>query len=298
MTTSTARNYPWYYRPFDWLLTGLAHLPLSVLYGLAGGLYLLMNYVVGYRKRVVLDNLRNSFPEKTAAEIQHISKEFYWHFAQVMVEILKLAAMSEAELRRRVTIRNPELLSGPFAQGRTVLALGSHAGNWEWILPSGALEFPDRAYGVYKPLSNPFFEEFLYRLRTRSGAHLIPMRDTLRDLIRRRTEGRAMSMLTDQAAGPEDRPYWTSFLNQDTSFYSSADRLASQFNCPVVYVNIKRVQQGYYELVILPLHDGNSPLDKDAYVVTEAFARHLERDIQAQPASYLWTHRRWKHKRV
>ncbi|PJJ59111.1 lysophospholipid acyltransferase family protein [Hymenobacter chitinivorans] len=297
MTERSTRTYHWGYLPLQWLLMGLAHLPLSVLHVLAGGLYGLMHYVIGYRKRVVLENLRNSFPEKPEAEIQRIRKGFYRHFSQVMVEILKLAAMSDEELRRRVVIRNPELLSGPFAQGRTVLALGSHAGNWEWILPAGALEFPGRAYGVYKPLSNPFFEDFLFRLRTRSGAHLIPMRDTLRDLIKRRTEGRAMSMLTDQAAGPEDRPYWTQFLNQETSFYSSADRLASQFNCPVVYVNIKRVKRGYYELVILPLHDGTTPLDKDGYVVTEAFARHLERDIQAAPASYLWTHRRWKHKR-
>ncbi|MCB2377640.1 lysophospholipid acyltransferase family protein [Hymenobacter sp. BT635] len=295
---ATPRKYAWFYLPLEWLLLSIARLPFPVLYGFAYGLYGLMAYVVRYRRRVVLENLRNSFPEKSEKDIQRIQKEFYWHFAQVMVEILKLGVISDAELRRRVRIHNPELLSSPFAQGRTVLALGSHAGNWEWILPSGALEFPNRAYGVYKPLSNPFFEHFLYKLRTRSGAHLIPMRDTLRDLIKRRTEGRAMSMLTDQAAGPEDRPYWTQFLNQDTSFYSSADRLASQFSCPVVYVNIKRTGRGFYDLVILPLHDGNTPLDKEAYVVTEAFARHLERDIQAAPANYLWTHRRWKHKRV
>ncbi|TGE26151.1 lauroyl acyltransferase [Hymenobacter aquaticus] len=278
-------------------MLGIAHLPFPVLYGLAYGLYGLMAYVLRYRQRVVLENLRNSFPEKSEPQIRQISKDFYWHFAQVMVEMLKLAALPAAELRRRVRIHNPELISGAFAEGRTVLALGSHAGNWEWILPTGALEFPGRTYGVYKPLSNPFFEDFLLRLRTRTGAQLIPMRDTLRDLVKRRKEGRVLSMLTDQAAGPEDRPYWTQFLHQDTSFYSSADRLASQFNCPVVYVNITRRARGYYDLTIRPLHDGSTPLDKDAYVVTEAFARHLERDIQAAPASYLWTHRRWKHKR-
>ncbi|TGE16625.1 lauroyl acyltransferase [Hymenobacter elongatus] len=278
-------------------MLGLAQLPFAILYAVADGFYVLLNYVIRYREKVVLENLRNSFPEKSALEIQQIRKDFYRHFSQVLVETLKLAAMTDAELRRRVVIRNPELLSGPFAEGRTVLALGSHAGNWEWILPSGALEFPGRAYGVYKPLSNSFFEDFLYRLRTRSGAKLIPMRDTLRDLIRRRGEGRAMSMLTDQAAGPEDRPYWTTFLNQETSFYTSADRLAAQFNCPVVYVNIQRVKRGYYDLIIEPLHDGTTPLDKEAFVLTEAFARHLEKSVQAAPAAYLWTHRRWKHKR-
>jgi KDO2-lipid IV(A) lauroyltransferase len=271
---------------------------LSVLYVVAEGLYGLLAYVVRYREKVVLENLRNAFPDKSEAEIQRLKRAFYRHFSQVMVEILKLAAMSPAELRRRVQFRNAELLDRWLAEGRTVLALGSHTGNWEWILTSGALRLSGGAVdGVYKPLSNPFFEFFMHRLRTRTGAHLVPMRDTLRHLVRHRGEPRILSMLSDQAAGPEDKPYWTRFLHQETSFYTGADRLAAQFNCSVAYVNIRRLRRGYYELAITELTDGQVPINKNATVLTEAFARHLERDIQASPAEYLWTHRRWKHKR-
>lgn len=291
------KPYPWYYQPLNWLLLGLAHLPLPVLYGVAEGFYFLLARVFRYRQRVVLENLRNSFPGKSEAEIQRIKRQFYRHFSQLLVETLKLAVMPAAELKRRVEFRNPEVLERHFAAGRTVLGLSSHAGNWEWVLTSGAVWLSAHADGVYKPLSNPFFESFLYRLRTRTGAGLIPMRDTLRDMVQRKGEVRVVSMLSDQAAGPEDRPYWTTFLNQDSGFYTSAERLAPRFKCPVVYVSIRRQQRGQYEIVLTELYDGDAPIAPNTFPITEAFARQLERDIYDFPADYLWTHRRWKHKR-
>lgn len=293
-----ARPFPWYYLPVQWLLLALAHLPLWWLHRLADGLYLLMRFVLNYRQRVVLENLRNSFPEKPEAEIRQLQRGFYRHFADVIVEILKLAAISPAEMRRRVQIRNLELFERHFAAGRTVLALGSHIGNWEWILPAGAVYFPGKADGVYKPLHNPFFEQFMLQLRTHTGARLIPMRDTLRDMLRLRGQPRSLSMLSDQSPGGLEQTYWTDFLHQDTPFYTGADKLAAQFGCPVLYVNIVRRRRGYYEIIVEELHDGQTPLDKTAHVITEEFARRVERDIRAQPADYLWSHRRWKHKRV
>ncbi|SNR71455.1 lysophospholipid acyltransferase family protein [Hymenobacter mucosus] len=291
------KSASWYYRPLEWLLVGIASLPLSALYAVAGVLYVLMAYVLRYRQRVVLQNLRNSFPDKTEAEIRRIGKKFYWHFAQVIVEILKLRAISETELRHRVRFTNPEVLSNLFAKKRQVLTLGSHAGNWEWILAAAALNYPGQAGGVYKPLMNPFFEDFMRRLRSRTGAHLVPMLATLRDLVQYRGTGRTLSLLTDQAAGPEDHPYWTTFLHQDTPFYTGADKLAAQLHCAAVYVGIRRVRRGYYEITFTEFHDGETSLIKGSHVLTEAFARQLERDIQASPPDYLWSHRRWKHKR-
>lgn len=289
--------FPWYYRPLQGLLLGLAHLPLPVLHGLADGLYLLMRFGLRYRQRVVLQNLRNSFPDKPEAEIRRLQHGFYRHFADVIVEILKLAAISPAEMRRRVQIHNLELFERHFAAGRMVLALGSHIGNWEWILPAGAVYFPGKADGVYKPLHNPFFEHFMLQLRTHTGARLIPMRDTLRDMVRLRGQPRSLSMLSDQSPGGPEQTYWTEFLHQDTAFYTSADKLAAQFGCPVLYVNIVRRRRGYYDLTVEELHDGQTPLEKGSHTITEAFARRVERDIRAQPADYLWSHRRWKNKR-
>jgi KDO2-lipid IV(A) lauroyltransferase len=150
---------------------------------------------------------------------------------------------------------------------------------------------------VYKPLSNPFFENFVYRLRTQTGAKLVPMRDTLRHLVRHRNEGRVLSLLSDQSPSRADQQFWTTFLHQDTAFYTGADKMAAQFHCPVVYVSIRRRRRGYYEMQLTELYDGEAPLPKDGHQITEAFARQLERDIRIDPANYLWSHRRWKHKR-
>ena len=298
-SAATGRLYAWYFEPLWWLLLGLAHLPLAVLYLFAEVIYFLLAYVVRYRWRVVTENLRNSFPEKTPAEIERTGKAFYRHFAQVVVEILKLAAMSSEEMARRMRFTNPELMTRHFADKRLVLSLGSHMGNWEWILNGAALEFPGRAAGVYKPLNNLFFETLMRRLRTRFGADAVPMLATLRYLVAHRGEGRTLSLLTDQAAGPEDRPYWTQFLNQDTSFYTSADRLAVQLDCAVLYVGIRRVRRGYYEVTFTELPDGRAAkgAPNGTFPITEAFARQLEADMRASPEQYLWTHRRWKHKR-
>ena len=298
-TATVGRPYPWYFEPLRWLLLGLAHLPLAVLYLLAEAIYYLLAYGVRYRWRVVTENLSNSFPDKTPAEIERTGKAFYRHFAQVVVEILKLAAISPEELRQRMRFVNPELMTNHFAENRLVLALGSHMGNWEWLLNGAALEFPGGAAGVYKPLNNLFFESFMRRLRTRLGADAVPMLATLRYLVAHRGEGRTLSLLTDQAAGPEDRPYWTEFLNQDTSFYTSADRLAAQLDCAVLYVGIRRVRRGYYEVTFTELPDGRvaKVVPTGTFPVTEAFARQLEKDMRASPEQYLWTHRRWKHKR-
>ena len=297
---AAGRPYAWYFEPLRWLLLALAHLPLAVLYLVAEGIYFLLAYVVRYRWRVVTENLRNSFPEKTPAEIERTGKAFYRHFSQVIVEILKAAAVSPAELRPRVRFLNPEVMTRHFANQRLVLALGSHMANWEWLLNGAALEFPGRAAGVYKPLNNLFFESFVRRLRTRLGADAVPMLATLRYLVAHRGEGRILSLLTDQAAGPEDKPYWTNFLHQDTSFYTSSDRLAAQFDCVVVFIGIRRVRRGYYEVTFSDLPDGRAAKAAPAgtFPVTEAFARHLEAEMRASPEQYLWTHRRWKHKRT
>ncbi|SNC67404.1 KDO2-lipid IV(A) lauroyltransferase [Hymenobacter gelipurpurascens] len=294
---SSVASFAWYYRPLEWLLLALSRLPMAVLYKVSYGLYLLLAYVVRYRRKVVLTNLRNSFPEKTEAAIEELAHQFYRHFADLMVEILKLATTSQQELRQHISMRNPEVVERHIARGRTVIILASHAGNWEWSLALGTLMFSTGADGVYKPLSNPFFEDFMYRLRTHTGAGLVPMRDTLRHMVQNKDKARPISLVSDQAAGPEDRPYWTTFMHQEAGFYTSTERLAARFQCPVVHVSILRLGQGQYELVLKELYDGDAPMPKEGFPITESFVRHLEQDIRAAPAFYLWTHRRWKHKR-
>ncbi|MEJ8756168.1 lysophospholipid acyltransferase family protein [Pontibacter sp. H259] len=290
---SQKQNIPIYYLPFGVLLKGMSLLPLPVLYLLADALYFLVYYVVGYRKKVVLSNLRNSFPEKPEAEIQSIAKAFYRQFADIVVEILKLRSMNSAEMERRICFANQEVLDNFVKSGTPVITMGSHSCNWEWVLSAGAVQFDFPAEGVYKPLNNPFFEDFMLRTRSRLGARLIKMKDTLRDFAANRNVSRVIAMLSDQTPLKSEITFWTTFLNQDTPFYEGAEKLAKKFKYPVLFLDIKRTKRGHYTLTFEVISDGTS----DTVPITELFAQKLEAAIRRAPANYLWTHKRWKHKR-
>ncbi|SIR30982.1 KDO2-lipid IV(A) lauroyltransferase [Pontibacter lucknowensis] len=269
-----------------------------MLYLLADFLFVLVYYVVGYRKKVVLQNLRNSFPEKSEQEIQGIARAFYRQFPDLIVEILKLASMDEAEMRRRIVFSNQEVLDNFVQQGKTVITMGSHSGNWEWILSAGAVQLGFPAEGVYKRIKNPFFEEFMLYLRGRLGARLIEMKDTMRDFVRNRKTPRVVAMLSDQTPPYGEIQFWTTFLNQDTPFFVGAEKLAQTFGCPVLFLDVARVKRGHYCLTFDVLSDGTTKPEEGTFPITEAFARKLEASIRRNPANYLWTHKRWKHKRV
>ncbi|WP_187263784.1 lysophospholipid acyltransferase family protein [Pontibacter beigongshangensis] len=296
---NTKPNIPLHFYPLWLLLKCLSLLPLPVLYLLSDFLYLLVFYVIGYRKKVVLQNLRNAFPEKDEKEIARVAKEFYRQFADIVVEILKLRSMSAAEMRSRIVFSNQQVLDDFVRQGKAVITMGSHSGNWEWVLSAGAVQFGFPAEGIYKPLHNAFFEEYMLSTRSRLGARLIKMKDTMRDFVRNRKVPRVIAMLSDQTPPYGEIQYWTTFLHQDTAFFVGAEKLANAFGCPVLFLDVERIKRGHYHLRFEVLSDGTAPPAKaeGEYPITEAFARTLEKSIRRSPANYLWTHRRWKHKR-
>ena len=293
-----SKEVSWYYYPLRLLLQGLSRLSLPVLYGMAGVLFLFMYYAPGYRKKVVAANLRNSFPDKSPAEIDLLTKGFYWHFSQIIVEILKQGNISKEELLRRVVFINPEVVLQYVRQGKPVILMGGHLANWEWLTLAVSAYFPFPCDGVYKPLTNPFFENWLLQIRGRFGARMVKTKDTLRDFVRRKQVPRLIGLLSDQTPPGGEIQYWTTFLHQDTPFFVGTEKLARSFNNPVVFIGMKRLRPGYYEVSFEPLYDGEAPLSPDDFPLTEIFARKMENWVRANPADYLWTHRRWKNRRA
>jgi KDO2-lipid IV(A) lauroyltransferase len=286
------RDYPLWF-----LLQGLSRLPFSILYFLSDGVYLLLYHVIGYRKKVVFQNLGRSFPEKDSGEIEAIAKKFYRNLADIIFEILKLGTITQAEMGRRVQYRNPELIQAYLDKGLTLIALGSHACNWEWGMPSSSLYFNSKVDGVYKPLHSPFFEQYMRFLRGRLGPHPVKMKEVLRHLITHRKEARMLCLLSDQTPPGGEIQYWTTFLNQDTPFYVGADKLADAFKYPVIFIAARRVGRGRYEFSFELLQEAGVKEKEAEFSITEAYARTLEKWIRQYPADYLWSHRRWKHTR-
>lgn len=278
----------------QFLLRGISRLPFSVLYLFSDILAFILQYVIRYRTKVVKENLCNSFPEKSASDIANITKDFYRNLCDVSLESIKLISISKEELQRRVRITNIELPLSILNRGQSHLGLTSHLCNWEWLLQICAIESNYPIDAVYKPLSNPKMDQFIYNLRARFGAHPVAMKDTLRELVKNRKTVRSMAMVSDQTPPHSEIQHWTTFLHQYTPFYVGGDKIGAAMQYPVLFAGMKRIKRGYYMVEFELLKD--VPISKEGHEITELFIQKLEQRIRQQPSDWLWSHRRWKHK--
>ena len=265
-----------------------------MLYIISDFLYILIYYITRYRRRVAQENLRNSFPEKTKVEHKAIEKQFFRYFADFIVETVKAISISEQELKRRVILTNPEVISNYYARGRNIIAVGGHYCNWE-LAGLNFYFYTDKKFMiVYKPLSNAIFDKFFYRIRSRFGTIPVSMRQTLRKIVELRNEQSAIALLGDQTPSREEVNHFVEFLNQPTPVFQGIEKLAMSTDSVVVYYDMKRIKRGYYSYTLIPLFE--EPKKTAPLEITKAHVKHLEDIIKREPQYWLWSHRRWKFK--
>lgn len=272
----------------------VSYLPFSMLYILSDVLYVLIYKVVGYRKKVVRMNLKNSFPEKSDAERLEIEKKFYHYLCDTVVETTKLNSISEAELRRRVSIKNSERYYELLKEGKSVSIVLAHYLNWEWFVLALPLYTPVDTFGIYKPLSNKTFDALFKSIRSRMGMKMTPMQQIMRALLKSTRKPFAVGIVADQTPSDIDNCYWTKFLNQETPIFLGTEKIAKHFDTSVVFLNVERTKRGFIEFEFVILAESCS--DTREYEITELHTRYLENKIKAKPEFWLWSHRRWKHK--
>lgn len=271
----------------------IARLPFPLLYFLSDIICLLAFRMAGYRKTVIRTNLRKSFPEKSDSAIRVITRQFYRNLADVIVETIKSLHIRAEELKRRVAVKNLEVLTDYLNNGQPVLVMTAHQANWEWLQLVHAILLNGAADAVYKPLHNQFFNQLMLAIRTRFGSYPLPSPQISRELVKRKSVVRVVAMVADQSPSPE-AAYWTTFLNQDTPFFTGAAKIARRTNYPVLYVHMQRTRRGYYEVWFTELYKQPGLLT-DEQQITERYAREVERAIRERPAEWLWSHKRWKH---
>lgn len=247
---------------------------------------------------MVRKNLKNAFPEKTDAEIEKITRQFYAHFCDVMVETIKLLTISEKEFKKRCSMDEQSIQSfQPFIDSnKSLIGIMGHCGNWEWAAISHQVYIHRMITGVYHPLKNKSIDTFMLNLRSRFGGDIVAMNDLYKRLISLKQQGisTTVGLIADQTPPPETA-FWTTFLNQDTPVYYGPEKLAKKFNYPVMYLNIKKIKRGYYALSTTLLCE--QPQQTRDGEITELHTRQLEKNIREQPYNWLWSHKRWKHKR-
>ncbi len=259
-------------------------------------MYFLLYYLVGYRKEVTMKNLRNSFPGKSEEEIRKICKRFYRYFCDLFLETFKTLTIPKASMLRHCSFGPgaQKIFDRYWREQKSVIVVLGHFGNWEWAGNTFSLECKHQLYVVYHPLSNKYFDGLMYKMRTHFGTKLIAMRDTFKDMVKNRGEISATAFIADQTPAP-DNAFWITFLNQETPVFKGTEKIARKLDYPVIYVSLRRVKRGYYTMnaEVLAEH----PRDTAEGEISAWHTQKLENDILEQPEIWLWTHKRWKHRR-
>lgn len=276
------------------VLIPVSYLPFSVLYFLSDGLYVLIFKVVGYRKKTVLQNIANSFPEKSAASHQQIMKGYYKHLCDLVVESIKVFTISDREVRQRMKIVNPEFIDMFFERGQSVILAGGHYNNWEIFAVAIDAAIKHKAVAIYKPMTSSYFDEKMRLSRSRYGLKMISTKVT-KEEFEKTDSLRVIIMGIDQAPSHVKTCYWSKFLNQDTAMLFGAEKYSKEYHYPVLSGRINKTKRGHYTFEFT---DAIEEPQKTKYgYVTERINYLLEQDIKAKPEYWLWSHKRWKYTR-
>lgn len=278
------------------ILRLFSRLPLWILYRISDLLFLLVYFVVRYRRKVVRENLSRSFPDRSKQERRLIERRFYRFFCDYAVETIKLLTISEAEMRRRMKVFACEEMDAELDRQPFCFLMLGHYGNWEW-LSTIALWSKHNCGQLYTPLHNATFDRVFYDMRSRFGTENISKYNALRRILSLRSEGipSHIGFITDQSPRPNSIHDWMTFLHQDTPIFTGAERIGKKVGAAAYFIRVTRPRRGYYECHLERL---TSDMREFAdYELTELCMRRLEAEINEVPHLWLWTHRRWKHQR-
>ena len=269
-------------------------LPLRVLYILSDIIFFLMYNLVGYRKKVVTENLKNSFPKKSESEIDKIRTSFYRNFSDYIVETFKSFTISSKELRVRVQHINQDVFHDAKSENKNVILLTGHVFNWEWFNALATIIPQENCFPVYRKVQNSFWEEKIKGIRNRFGNTALEAKEVIRHILRNPNDGNSVYMfVADQSPHVSEVSFGLNFLNQKTPAFIGYDKLSTRMDLAFVFCEMKKVKRGYYQINYYRIYpDGEKFVE---YEVVKKFHKLLENTINKRPDNYLWSHRRWKY---
>jgi Kdo2-lipid IVA lauroyltransferase/acyltransferase len=282
------------FRGFAWMIS---RLPLPVIYVISDILRFFIQRVFRYRRKIIIQNLTSSFPDKSPQEIRKIMRRFYRNLADIALEVIKLQGISKKEMLKRFDFEGFEIMQNSFARGRSVIVAIGHCGNWEWMGTALGLKTPVKGYAIVKPLSSKHFHEYMMMLRHKLNADsTIPFRSTYRSMARHKKDFVSFNVIaSDQTPLRSEINYWCDFLHHDTPFFMGIEKLAKSLDMDVVFIDNRRTSRGRYTGFISLITD--EPKNTGELEITGKYIRMLENAIVTNPDNWLWSHKRWKHKR-
>lgn len=277
--------------PILWIISKF---PFRILYIFSSGIYILLYYIIRYRKKVVTKNLILVFPEKSTKEIIQIRKKFYKHLCDMFMEMIKSLSISKKEMMKRFTIIEPQTFKELQSKNKSIIVLMGHYASYEWAIAAQfVLDFP--IVGVYKEIKNKYFDRLAHKIRGRFDTRLIKHRNVIKEITRDKVNGKicAYGLLSDQSPKLKNALYWTNFMNIKVPVITGGEVLAQRLDLPVMYLQVEKIKRGYYQAKFIKITD--TPKNCEDHYISRKYLGLLEEQIYNKPEYYLWTHRRWKH---
>jgi Kdo2-lipid IVA lauroyltransferase/acyltransferase len=277
------------------MLLPISWLPFWMLYGISNALYGLCYYIIGYRKKVVKLNLRSAFPNDSGEVLIQKEKLFFRYFCDFILESIKAMSLSSSQAKKRCSFENLEEIQHKMSEGKSIMILCGHYNNWEFYSVGLATQLNYPSSAVYQPLKNDFFNRKLLKNRERFGMKMISVNELPRHFVNHKDEVRATVIVNDQSPTNMNSVHWNTFLNQETAWFIGAEKLAQKYNQSVYFGCISKVKRGYYSVNFKLICENAN--ETEAGFITNQHSKFLEEKIIEAPAFWLWSHRRWKHKR-
>lgn len=273
----------------------ISKLPLKILYIFADIIFFINFFFIGYRKKIITQNIRNSFPEKSEEEIKEIRKNFYWNFFDYLVETVKSFSISETESRVRMQHINQHLFHEAKAEGKNIILMAGHVFNWEWMNALATLTPQKNAHPVYRKVNSNFWEDQMKKVRNKFGNEALEANEVILNIFRNKNDGESIYMfVADQTPHISHVNYGLEFLNQKTPAFIGYDKLATRMDLIFIYCEMKKVKRGYYQVNYHRIYPDGEKFVKNE--VVKKFHKLLENTIRKNPDNYLWSHRKWKYK--
>lgn len=279
--------------PLLWIISIL---PFPVFYIFSDFVYLIVYYVVGYRKKTVRYNLALAFPNLSEKERLIIEKKSYHHLCDMFLEMIKTMTISQEEMNKRFTITNIELVKEFEKKGKSTILLASHYASWEWLLSLND-KTTFKGIGVYKKIANKYFDKLIRDIRSKFNAELVETKRAIPLMAENQHNGilSMYGLASDQSPKLDRAFHWDTFMGVEVPVHTGAEMLAKRYDLNVLFVKVKKVKRGFYEATFVPISD--DPKAVPDFEITNIFLREVEKQIYEAPEYYFWTHKRWKHRR-
>ncbi len=271
-------------------------LPFRLLYIFSDFVFFLVYYVFGYRKKVVRENIAMALPNLSEKERLAIEKKFYVHMCDMFLEMIKTMTISQKEIEKRFTFSNLDVYLDLEKKGKSIALVCSHYASYEWVLSMNKY-ITFKGYGIYKRVNNKYFDRLVRKIRSRFKAYLITTKET-KSVIEENSKNGILSVYgfaSDQSPQVRPKTYWSTFMGIETPVYVGAELLSKRFDMNMLFLKVRKIKRGYYQADIELLAE--DVIHIPDFQITELFLRKVENLINDAPEFYLWTHKRWKHKK-